>query len=63
MKKSTRLAKINKQVILNGLRNSYASHLLESRTDLRYTQELLRHNSNKTTEIYKHGSTKSLQNL
>jgi len=54
---------ITKPVTLHWLRHSYATHLLESGTDLRYIQELLGHKSSKTTEIYTHVSTKSIQNI
>jgi len=63
LKKSVRLASINKPVTLHWLRHSYATHLLESGTDLRYIQELLGHNSSKTTEIYTHVSTKNIQQI
>lgn len=55
--------KIKKPVTLHWLRHSYATHLLESGTDLRYIQELLGHNSSKTTEIYTHVSTKNIQQI
>lgn len=63
LKKSIKLATINKPVTLHWLRHSYATHLLESGTDLRYIQELLGHNSSKTTEIYTHVSTKNIQQI
>ncbi len=63
LKKSITLARINKPVTLHWLRHSYATHLLESGTDLRYIQELLGHNSSKTTEIYTHVSTKNIQQI
>ena len=56
-------AGIGKPVTLHWLRHSYATHLLENGTDLRYIQEILGHSRSTTTEIYTHVSTKGIQNV
>jgi integrase/recombinase XerD len=63
LKQSLVKTNITKKVSLHCLRHSYATHLLESGTDLRYIQELLGHSSSRTSEIYTHVSTKNIQQI
>ena len=56
-------AKINRNVTAHMLRHSFATHLLEQGLDLRYIQQLLGHESSKTTEIYTHVTNKSLAKI
>ena len=56
VKRAARAAGIQKRVTTHTLRHSFATHLLQSGTDIRTLQELLGHADVKTTEIYAHAA-------
>lgn len=54
---------VNKPATIHTLRHSFATHLLEHGTDLRYVQHLLGHKNLKTTERYTHVTKNAIDRI
>jgi integrase/recombinase XerD len=56
-------AGVTKPATFHSLRHSFATHLLENGTDIRYVQVLLWHNNIRTTQMYTQVTNPSLKNI
>ena len=61
--KAVRRAGIVKKITIHGLRHTFATHLLESGTDIRYIQTLLGHANLRTTERYTHVAKRNVLSI
>jgi len=63
VKKAAAAAGNNKHVTAHTIRHSFATHLLEGGTNLRIIQELLGHQSARTTQIYTHVARSTIESV
>lgn len=63
LKRALQKCKITKKITVHSFRHSYATHLLEQGTDLKFIQAILGHKNIKTTNLYTHISSANLTKI